>query len=123
MSIPIQALEEILKRQETEAKQLLADPFRFVLTAFDLEIHDVQGNHQVIFDHDEWSCSCSEHSRHKICSHIIAAEQLMQMKALIESHRKTRRHTMKSTTHPHRSQPTFKEIVAQLALNVEELAG
>ena len=83
MSSQLEDRDEVLERQQAEAEKLASQLERFVLLAFDLEVRTEQDNHLILYDHDEWSCSCNIFREYRICSHIIAASLLMNQSLLL----------------------------------------
>ncbi len=74
--------ESVLREIYAEGRRYAADPTRFVLFAFDLNMHTEQDNHLVLYDHKDWSCSCDFYKEKGICSHIAAVSFLLERASL-----------------------------------------
>ena len=61
---------------QRDAEKLASQLERFVLTSFDLEVRTEHENHLVMYDHDEWSCTCDFFGRNGTCVHVMAVEML-----------------------------------------------
>jgi SWIM zinc finger len=70
-------LEE-LHQMEAKADEFAGTPERFALLAFDLEMHDGDDNHLILYDHNEWSCTCTFFEENGTCAHTVAAKLLLK---------------------------------------------
>ncbi len=70
--------ETVLREIYEIGRRYAHDPTRFVLLAFDLDVHVGDDHHLVIYDHKEWSCSCDFFKKMGICSHVAAAGFLLE---------------------------------------------
>jgi hypothetical protein len=71
-------IDEVLEREQAKAAEYASQPDRFTLIAFDLEIRVEQDNHLVLYDHGEWSCTCTFFEEWETCSHITATALLFK---------------------------------------------
>ncbi len=74
--------EAVFRETYAEGRRYANDPTRFVLLAFDLNVHIEQDNYLVLYDHKDWSCSCDFYKEKGFCSHIAAASFLLQKAAI-----------------------------------------
>lgn len=76
------SLEKILMliKKINTAKIYSKEPDRFKLKQLEVEMKSEHDTRQIYFENNEWKCSCDFYEKNNICSHIIAAKEIIKIK-------------------------------------------
>lgn len=71
---------ELQKKREKSA-EYAEQPERFSLMTVKLRMNSTHGDRLISYDSGQWECTCDFFSRRGVCSHTLAAQEILQKKA------------------------------------------
>ena len=78
--------DEQLQRKQMKAGHYAQQPERFTLLEIRLQMRSTHGVRLVSYGEGGWHCTCDFYRERGICSHIMAAEQLLGPLAPLPTH-------------------------------------
>ena len=73
-----QAIDGLIQAEQAKAEAYAAQPERFTLFSLELDIRTEDGNHLVLYNDGQWSCSCDFFKEWQTCSHTRATAFLLK---------------------------------------------
>lgn len=74
-------ISELLKKIE-KARKYISEPERFIVQDSYVELRSEHGIRKLVFINGKWDCSCDFSKKYNICSHAIAAKEIIKIKHL-----------------------------------------
>jgi hypothetical protein len=70
--------DRVFQRKQAKAKIYAAEPERFKLLSMRLEMRSEHGVRQITCSNGNWHCTCDFFQERGICSHIMAAQKILE---------------------------------------------
>lgn len=67
-----------LQQKQEKSREYVQQPERFALEGLHLRMHSEHGIRNIRYEDGQWKCTCPFYEKRGICSHIMAAQALLE---------------------------------------------